>query len=117
MLTRLRPRRLLLHKKEIDRLDGQLSVKGMALLPLQIYFTKSFAKVQLGLGKGKTASRQARDASSARPPSARPIAPSPMRAAAACRRSVPLTNFALEGRAGSAGADREIISCYSCDWA
>lgn len=49
----IRPRRLLLHKKEIDRLAGQLIVKGMALLPLKIYFTKSFAKVLLGLGKGK----------------------------------------------------------------
>jgi SsrA-binding protein len=49
----LRPRRLLLHKKEIDRLAGQLNVKGKALVPLKIYFTKSFAKVQLGLGKGK----------------------------------------------------------------
>jgi SsrA-binding protein len=50
----LRPRRLLLHKKEIHRLAGQLGNKGMALVPLKIYFTKSFAKVQLGLGKGKT---------------------------------------------------------------
>ena len=50
----LRPRRLLLHRKEIDRLDGQLNSKGMALLPLKIYFTKSFAKVLLGVGKGKT---------------------------------------------------------------
>ena len=50
----LRPRRLLLHKKEIDRLAGHLGAKGMALVPLKIYFTKSYAKVQLGLGKGKT---------------------------------------------------------------
>jgi SsrA-binding protein len=49
----LRPRRLLLHKKEIDRLAAHLNAKGMALVPLKIYFTKSFAKVQLGLGKGK----------------------------------------------------------------
>jgi SsrA-binding protein len=49
----LRPRRLLLHKKEIDRLAGQLNAKGMTLVPLKIYFTKSFAKIQLGLGKGK----------------------------------------------------------------
>ncbi len=49
----LRPRRLLLHKKEIDRIAGQLAVKGMALLPLKIYFTKSYAKVLLGIGKGK----------------------------------------------------------------
>ena len=50
----LRPRRLLLHKKEIDRLAGQLNAKGHALVPLRIYFTKSFAKVLLGVGKGKT---------------------------------------------------------------
>ena len=50
----LRPRRLLLHKKEIHRLASHLNAKGMALVPLKIYFTKSFAKVQLGLGKGKT---------------------------------------------------------------
>jgi len=50
----IRPRRLLLHKKEIDRLGGLLINKGMALLPLKIYFTKSFAKVLLGVGKGKT---------------------------------------------------------------
>jgi SsrA-binding protein len=50
----LRPRRLLLHKKEIDHLAGKLQAKGAALLPLRIYFTKSFAKVLLGLGKGKS---------------------------------------------------------------
>jgi SsrA-binding protein len=50
----LRPRRLLLHKKELDRLAGQLQNKGMALLPLRIYFTKSYAKVLIGVGKGKS---------------------------------------------------------------
>jgi SsrA-binding protein len=50
----LRPRRLLMHKKEIIRLAGHLIPKGMALIPLKIYFTKSYAKVLLGLGKGKT---------------------------------------------------------------
>lgn len=49
----LRPRRLLLHKREITRLMGQLNAKGKALIPLKIYFTKRYAKVQLGLGKGK----------------------------------------------------------------
>lgn len=49
----VRPRRLLLHKKEIERLDSQLNAKGMALVPLKIFFTKSYAKVQLGVGKGK----------------------------------------------------------------
>jgi SsrA-binding protein len=51
----LRPRRLLLHKKEIDRLAGQLNAKGMALVPLRIFFNgKGLAKVQLGVGKGKS---------------------------------------------------------------
>jgi len=50
----LRPRRLLLHKKEIHRLASLLGAKGMALVPLKIYFTKSFAKVELAVGKGKT---------------------------------------------------------------
>ena len=51
----LRPRRLLLHKKEIDRLASELNIKGLALLPLQIFFNaKGLAKVTLGVGKGKT---------------------------------------------------------------
>jgi SsrA-binding protein len=50
----LRPRRLLLHKKEIDRLAGQINTQGMAIIPLKIYFTKRYAKVQLGIGKGKS---------------------------------------------------------------
>src|SRR2546426_10637173 len=50
----LRPRRLLLHKKQIHQLAGQLNAKGMALVPLKLYFTKSFAKVLLGVGKGKS---------------------------------------------------------------
>lgn len=50
----LRPRRLLLHRKEIAKLTGTLNAKGIALVPLKIYFTKSFAKVLIGVGKGKT---------------------------------------------------------------
>ena len=42
-----------MHKKEIDRLAGQVNSKAMALVPLKIYFTKSFAKVLLAVGKGK----------------------------------------------------------------
>ena len=46
---------MLLHKKEIDRLAGELNIKGLALLPLQIFFNaKGLAKVTLGVGKGKT---------------------------------------------------------------
>jgi SsrA-binding protein len=46
---------LLLHKKEIHRLAGQLQAKGMALVPLRIFFNgRGLAKVELGVGKGKT---------------------------------------------------------------
>ena len=48
-----RTRKLLLHKKEIDRLWGNISQKGLTLIPLKIYFKRGRAKVELGLGKGK----------------------------------------------------------------
>jgi SsrA-binding protein len=50
----LRPRKLLLHRKEINKLMGRTQQKGLTLVPLRIYFTpKGKAKVELGLGKGK----------------------------------------------------------------
>lgn len=49
----LRPRKLLLHKKEIRRLWGALAQKGLTLLPLKIYFKNGRAKVEIGLAKGK----------------------------------------------------------------
>jgi len=49
----LRPRKLLLHSKEISRLWGALTQKGLTLLPLKIYFKKGKAKVEIGLAKGK----------------------------------------------------------------
>jgi len=48
-----RVRKLLLHKKEIRRLIGKTEERGYALVPLRIYFSGRFAKVELGLGKGK----------------------------------------------------------------
>ncbi len=49
-----RPRKLLLHKKQIQRINGKLTQKGLALIPLKIYFNeRGFAKVELALGKGK----------------------------------------------------------------
>ena len=50
-----RPRKLLLHRRQIERLRGQLAEKGLALVPLEVYFTEGKAKVLLGLGKGKRA--------------------------------------------------------------
>lgn len=49
-----RPRKLLLHRKEIDRIGGVLAEKGLTLVPLQVYFKDGKAKVELGLAKGKT---------------------------------------------------------------
>jgi len=49
----LRPKRLLLHKKEILKLYGQVKQEGLALIPLSLYFKGSRVKVQLGLCKGK----------------------------------------------------------------
>ena len=50
----LRPKRLLMHKKEIMRLMGEVKQQGCALIPLSIYFnSQGRAKMQLGLCKGK----------------------------------------------------------------
>ena len=48
-----RPRKLLLHKREIRRLYGKIQEKGLALIPLSVYLKNSKAKVELGVGKGK----------------------------------------------------------------
>lgn len=49
----LRTRKLLLHGKEIERLRGKMQQKGYTLIPLKVYFKGSFAKVEIGLAKGK----------------------------------------------------------------
>jgi SsrA-binding protein len=48
-----RPRKLLLHRREIERLVGKTAEKGLTLVPLKIYFTRGMAKMELGLGRGK----------------------------------------------------------------
>lgn len=49
----LRPKKLLMHKKEILKLYGLVSQKGYTLVPLQLYFKGSRVKVKLGLCRGK----------------------------------------------------------------
>jgi SsrA-binding protein len=49
----MRVRKLLLHKKEIMRLFGQLKQQGLTLIPLSLYFKGSRVKVQVGLCRGK----------------------------------------------------------------
>ena len=48
-----RDRKLLLHHREINRLTGKLQEKGLTLVPLQLYLKSSWAKVELGLARGK----------------------------------------------------------------
>jgi len=48
-----RERKLLLHKKEIRKLIGKTSEKGLTLIPLKVYFKNGLAKVELGLCKGR----------------------------------------------------------------
>ncbi|WP_077214722.1 SsrA-binding protein SmpB [Bacillus dakarensis] len=48
-----RTRKLLLHKKEIDKLTGETKVTGYSLVPLKLYLKNGYAKVLLGLAKGK----------------------------------------------------------------
>ncbi len=48
-----RTRKLLLHKREIQRLYGKTQEKGLTLIPLRLYLKKGRAKVELGLGRGK----------------------------------------------------------------
>ena len=49
----VRSRKLLMHRKEIRRLLSRLDEQGLTLIPLKVYFKQSFAKVLLGLAKGK----------------------------------------------------------------
>jgi SsrA-binding protein len=48
-----RPRKLLMHRREIHRLAGKAQEKGLTLIPTRMYFSKGKAKVELGLAKGK----------------------------------------------------------------
>lgn len=49
----LRPRKLLLHRAEINKLLGKTKEKGIAIVPLKVYFKGSLVKVEIGLAKGK----------------------------------------------------------------
>ena len=49
----MRTRKLLLNKKEINKLLGFITKKGMTIVPISLYFKNSFVKLELGIGKGK----------------------------------------------------------------
>ena len=48
-----RPRKLLLHKEQIERLGGRAAEKGLTIVPLRLYFTRGKVKIEIGLAKGK----------------------------------------------------------------
>lgn len=49
----LRVRKLLLHKYEINKMEGKIAEKGFTLMPLRVYFKGSLVKVEIGVAKGK----------------------------------------------------------------
>ncbi|MGZ8623462.1 MAG: SsrA-binding protein SmpB, partial [Actinomycetota bacterium] len=48
-----RPRKLLLHRREIEKLASQQQEERLTIVPLRVYFTHGIAKVELGVGRGK----------------------------------------------------------------
>ena len=50
----LRPRKLLLHRREIERISSRVAERGLTLVPLRLYFRKGKAKLELALAKGRT---------------------------------------------------------------
>jgi SsrA-binding protein len=48
-----RPRKLLMHRREIERLDGKTREKGLTLVPTRLYFSRGRAKVEIALARGK----------------------------------------------------------------
>jgi SsrA-binding protein len=48
-----RDRKLLLHRRELNRLTGKVAERGLTLIPLRIYFKRGRAKLELGLARGK----------------------------------------------------------------
>jgi SsrA-binding protein len=49
----MRPRRLLMHRREINKLYASMKQDGLTLIPLSVYFKNSLVKLELGLAKGK----------------------------------------------------------------
>ena len=66
-----RPRKLLMHRREIERLIGKTREKGLTLVPTRLYFKGSHAKVEIALAQGQGRRRQARARSRSASSSAR----------------------------------------------
>jgi SsrA-binding protein len=49
-----RPRKLLVHRRELHKLQTKVTQKGLTIIPLRIYFARGLAKVEIAIGQGKT---------------------------------------------------------------
>ena len=49
----MRPRKLLLHRREIDHIFQQQQEQRLSIIPMRVYFTHGIAKVEIGIGRGK----------------------------------------------------------------
>jgi SsrA-binding protein len=56
-----RPRKLLLHRREIDELTGKVAERGLTLVPTRLYFKNGKVKVEIALGRGKDVRDKRRD--------------------------------------------------------
>jgi SsrA-binding protein len=56
-----RPRRLLMHKQEIENLQAKTEQKGLSVIPMRLYFARGKVKVQIGLGRGKNVHSKKQD--------------------------------------------------------
>jgi len=56
-----RDRKLLLHKKQLAKLKGQIETKGVTLVPIKLYFKNGYAKIEIALAKGKKLYDKKRD--------------------------------------------------------
>jgi SsrA-binding protein len=56
-----RKRRLLLHRRQIEQLRGHVQQKGKTLVPLSLYFSKGWAKIEVGVAEGKQKHDKRRD--------------------------------------------------------
>jgi len=51
----IKPRKLLMHKREIEKLAGKVDIKGFTIVPVKVYLKRGYAKVEIALAKGKDA--------------------------------------------------------------
>jgi len=56
-----RPRRLLMHKREIEMLQSKTDQKGLTVVPMKMYFSRGKVKLQIGLGRGKNVHSKKQD--------------------------------------------------------